>query len=103
MWIWWWFWLALIFVFLFLPLSWGWSQRDRGAPYPSYYRRRRYRGDAPAIGPGGDVAGDPGPRSGVGLATRPAPPQSSHWSWAVADLFWLALAAWVIWLVVLIA
>jgi hypothetical protein len=36
----WWFWVALALV-VFLPTGYGWGYRGWGAPYPSYFQRRR--------------------------------------------------------------
>ena len=36
----WWFWIVLALV-VFLPMGYGWGYRGWGAPYPSYYQRRR--------------------------------------------------------------
>lgn len=60
----WWFWMVLGLL-LVLPLGYGWGYRGWGAPYPSYFQRRRMQlatsGGAPsrvdhlAWGWGGDV------------------------------------------------
>lgn len=103
MWAWWWIWVAVIFVVMFLPLSYGWGRGGWGPPYPTYYRRRYYRG--------GDAPIEPEPRE-VDPRDPTVPPMRDRtpreadrypgyaWSW-LADLFWLALLAALGWAIYL--
>ncbi len=45
---WFWLWMLFVFAFLLLPLGYGWGYRGWGAPYPSYYARRRPGAASPA-------------------------------------------------------
>jgi hypothetical protein len=72
MWIW--FWLLFVIIVFAMPLGYGWGYRGWGAPYPSYYRRRR-----PTVAR--DVT------------------YEDSWGW-VADVVWLAFFVGVVWLIV---
>lgn len=82
--LWFWWWLLFVFLLLIIPLSYGWGYRGWGAPYPTYYRRRRTAS--------GDTVVEP--------AADPEAVAEEESTWGVfADVLWVLLIVALVWLV----
>ena len=84
--IWFWWWLLFVVLLLVIPLSYGWGYRGWGAPYPSYYQRRRTPTGARAVDPDTVVVEDPDAE------------EAAAWG-VLADILWVLAIVALVWLV----
>ncbi len=87
---WFWFWMIFVFIFLLLPFGYGFGYRRLGAPYPSYYARRRTLRSTTVPAVEAD-------RERRAVQTQEA--DSATWG-ILGDVVWIALVIAVGWLVV---
>lgn len=107
----WWAWWAFVFVMVLIPLGYGWGYRGWGPPYPRYVARRRSgrRAALPVRDREPGQAGGTVPEDSYGAALNPEAVQARvapdeprdlpGWG-LVADMFWVALVAAIIWAIV---
>lgn len=92
LWIYW--WLLFVLLILVLPLGYGWGYRGWGAPYPTYYRRRR---TAVGADPAADRLG--GHEERVVDPDDPAAREAAGWGVA-ADVLWVVAVVALVWLLI---